>query len=1034
MVDPSFVTQIEMGSDVAAELDAAGFADAHEIGRGGFGVVYRCRQVALERVVAVKVLTVGMDEDRARFAREQHAMARLTSHPNIVPVLQVGETKSGQPFLVMPYCGQGNIQDRIQRLGALDVAEVLRLGVKMAGALACAHQAEIVHRDVKPANILYTDFGEPALGDFGIARTGSGFETAAGMFTGSPAYSAPEVLSGQPPNAASDVYGLGASLFTAMTGHVAFERRAGEMVMAQFARITTEPVPNLRGQGIPGVAAAIVDTAMARDPADRVSAIELGELIQRAQLQLGLPVTEMVLHGGNKDPGSDRRRTGPAVSPSAPLGGAAGGRLPATVASFVGREAESAQLQELLAASRMVTLIGMGGVGKTTLACHTAAALRPRFGDGLWWVELAELRQGGLLTEVVAAALGVRDQMGRALSDVLVDFLTPRHTLLVLDNCEHLIDHAAKLAETLLRDCPRMQILATSREVLDIEGEAVLRLSPLSCPALDDDPTLKDPTLKDPTLKDPTLKDLTVSTMAGYDAVRLFVQRARAAVPGFELDHRNAAAIGRCCARLDGLPLAIELAAARLRAMSAEQIAEELSDRFALLSNARRGAVTRRQSLAACVEWSYDLCAPPEQQLWCRLSVLAETFDLPTARGICGPDIPAHEFLDLLCALVDKSILLRTEDNGVVCFRLLETLRDYGKSRITDAEHTRLARRHADWYHHLLSDAEAQWFGPQQLQWIQRLTREMPNIREALQFSLTDSPPAAADMTADLRRFWAHHASLSEGCQWANRALAALSPEPSIGRVRTLFTAAHLSLRHGDPMTAAGHVAEARTLLEAVDDPVTRGQIDFYEGYTALIIGNLDQARDSLQQAMDTTDDFEVQTNARSAMSWLELVSGDARSALAWSEKGAELAQAGGGYEILAVALGTVGAAHWRLNDLDRAEQKLQQAIEIAIQVNDKYAVANALEVLAWVAESRHRPRQARQAVVLLAAAAEMSRISAAPLSCALFGTFHADCESRTRDQLSADEFQAAWHEGTALSLGDVAETFSVDLASFAKS
>ncbi len=994
---------------VASELAASGFADGQEIGRGGFGVVYRCRQVALERVVAVKVLTVRLDQDRARFAREQHAMARLTSHPNIVPVLQVGETTSGHPFLVMPYCGQGNIHERIHRLGALDVAEVLRLGVKMAGALACAHRAEIVHRDVKPANILYTDYGEPALGDFGIARTGGdGFETAAGVFVGSPAFAAPEVLSGQPPSAASDVYGLGASLFTAMTGHVAFERRAGEKMMAQFVRITTEPVPDLRGQGIPEAAAAVVDTAMARDPADRASAIELGELIQRAQSQLGLPVTEMALHSGNKGPGSDRRRASSAVSVSVPVtGGGAGGRLPATVASFVGREAESAQLQELLATSRVVTLIGMGGVGKTTLACHTAANLRSQFADGLWWVELAELRQGGLLTEVVAAALGVRDQMGRALSDVLVDFLTPRHTLLVLDNCEHLIDDAAKLAEVLLRECPQVRILATSREILDIDGEAVLRLSPLSCPALDDNPTLR--------------------TLGGYEAIELFVQRARAAVPGFELDDGNAAAIARCCARLDGLPLAIELAAARLRAMSAEQIAEELSDRFALLSHARRGAITRRQSLAACVEWSYDLCTDAEQRLWCRLSVLAETFDLPTARGICGSgiyDIPAHEFLDLLCALVDKSILIRTEDNGVVLFRLLETLRDYGKSRMTGTEHTLLARRHADWYHQLLTDAEAQWFGPQQLHWIQRLTREMPNIREALQFNLTDSPAAAADMTADLRRYWVYHASLSEGCQWANRALAALSPEPSIGRIRALFAAAHLSLRHGDPATAAGRLAEARTLLEAVDDPVTRGRMDFFEGYNSLLGGNLDHARDCLQRAMATTEDFEAQVHSVSAMSWLDLICGDARSALAWSERGVELADARGDWAMRAVVMGSLGASHWHLDDVARAEQVLRDGLKLAFEINDKYAVANGLEVLAWISQARHP----HQAALLMAAAARISSASGAPLATFVLGDFHAECERQVREQLGADEFQKAWNEGTALSTAEVAAAISLEL------
>ncbi len=581
--DDLFATQHDAGSDIAAELGAAGFEGAREIGRGGYGVVYRCRQVALQRVVAVKVLTVKREEGRARFVREQQAMAQLTGHPNIVPVLKVGETASGRPFLVMPYCAQGCIQQRIARLGVLEVAEVLRLGVKMAGALACAHQAQIVHRDIKPANILYTDYGEPALGDFGIARTAGGFETAAGVLAGSPAFIAPEILSGEGPSAASDVYGLAASLFAGLTGHAAFERRAGEGVMAQFVRIAKEPLPDLREHGIPQEVAAVVDLAMARNPADRPSARELGELIQQVQSRLGLSVAEMTLQDSQEGDRSPSRSVAPAP------GSSGGGRLRSAVAGFVGRDTELAQLHELLSASRLVTLIGLGGVGKTTLAAHAAAELGRRFSDGVWWVELAELREGTLLTQVVAEALGVRDQMGRALREALVDFLGQRQTLVILDNCEHLIGDVAKLAEALLWDCPRLQILATSREVIDIEGEAVLRLDPLSCPTLDDDPTLR--------------------TLAGYEAVQLFVQRARAAMPGFELDADNATAIARCCARVEGLPLAIELAAARMRAMSAEEIAEQLSDRFGLLTHGRRGALSRRQSLAACVEWSYALCS-----------------------------------------------------------------------------------------------------------------------------------------------------------------------------------------------------------------------------------------------------------------------------------------------------------------------------------------------------------------------------------------------------------------------------------------
>ncbi len=989
-------TQHDVGG-IVAELSAAGFEDAREVGRGGYGVVYRCRQVGLRRVVAVKVLTVKREEDRARFVREQQAMAQLTGHPNIVPVLQVGETASGRPFLVMPYCAQGCIQQRIARLGVLEVAEVLRLGVKMAGALACAHRAQIVHRDIKPANILYTDYGEPALGDFGIARTAGGFETAAGVLAGSPAFIAPEILSGEGPSAASDVYGLAASLFAGLTGHAAFERRAGEGVMAQFVRITKEPLPDLREHDIPPEVAAVVDRAMARNPADRPSARELGELIQQVQSRLGLSVAEMTLQDSQQGEPSPSRSVAPAPESTG------GGRLPSRVASFVGRDTELAQLHELLSASRLVTLIGVGGVGKTTLAARVAAELGRRFSDGVWWVELAELREGTLLTQVVAEALGVRDQMGRALREALVEFLGQRQTLVVLDNCEHLIGDVAKLAEALLWDCPRLQILATSREVIDIEGEAVLRLDPLSCPALDDDPTLR--------------------TLAGYEAVRLFVQRARAARPGFELDADNATAIARCCARVEGLPLAIELAAARMRAMSAEEIAEQLSDRFGLLTHGRRGALSRRQSLAACVEWSYALCSDVEQRLWCRLSVLAASFDLPTARDICGEDVPAGEFLDLLCALVDKSILIRTEHHGVARFRLLETLRDYGSGRLTDSERLRLSRRHARWYHRLLADADAEWFGPQQVAWVLRLTREMPNIREALQFSLTDCPATAVDMTAALRWFWVNHAMLSEGCQWASRALAATAAEPSLQRIRALFTAAHLTLQHGDLATAVNWFAEARKHLEVVDDPVIRGRMNFTDGYTALLTGDVDHGRDCLGQAMAATDDFEVQANAMLAMSSLDLISGDAHGALGWSEKCLALSESRGECAVRAVAMGSSGAAHWRLGHPELAEQLLQQALQLSLQVNDTFGLTNGLEALAWITESLHKPRQA---VVLMAAAAEISRANGAPLAGSFVGGFHTDCERRIREQLSPEEFQKAWNEGATLNMSNVARAISL--------
>jgi class 3 adenylate cyclase len=305
-----------LAGGIVAELAAVGFADAVEVGRGGFGVVYRCQQVRLGRLVAVKVLTVEFEDNRARFVREQRAMAQLTGHPNIVSVLQIGEIPSGRPFLVMPYCAQGSMGDRIADVGALGVDEVLRLGVKMGAALASAHRLGIVHRDVKPANVLLTDYGEPALGDFGIARTaGAGFKTMTGLFVGSPAFSAPEIIGGAPADPACDVYGLGATLFFGLAGHAAFERRADEELVSQFARITGAALPDLREFGVPDDVASIVEQAMARNPADRPTAEGLGELLQGAQASHGFPVDTMALHGGHSVSAPRARPPGRAGGP-----------------------------------------------------------------------------------------------------------------------------------------------------------------------------------------------------------------------------------------------------------------------------------------------------------------------------------------------------------------------------------------------------------------------------------------------------------------------------------------------------------------------------------------------------------------------------------------------------------------------------------------------------------------------------------------------------------------------------------------------
>jgi serine/threonine-protein kinase PknK len=376
-VDPLAIRR-DLVPDIPAELCQAGFDNVDEIGHGGFGVVYRCAQPVLDRAVAVKVLTTDLDPDNLdRFLREQRAMGRLSGHPHIMNVLQVGVLASGRPFIVMPYHAKDSLEVLIRRHGPLDWCETLSIGVKLAGALEAAHRAGTLHRDVKPGNILLTDYGEPQLTDFGIARIAGGFETATGVITGSPAFTAPEVLEGASPTPASDVYSLGATLFCALTGHAAFERRTGEQVIAQFLRVTSQPIPDLRAQGLPADVAAIIEQAMARDPADRpATAAEFGDELRAVQRSNGVTVDEMPRP---VELGVERRKSPLARSVHRDTGGtptfqtpptpATKYRPPVPTSSLVARS----RLTDVLRAGgrrRLILIHAPSGFGKSTLAAQ----------------------------------------------------------------------------------------------------------------------------------------------------------------------------------------------------------------------------------------------------------------------------------------------------------------------------------------------------------------------------------------------------------------------------------------------------------------------------------------------------------------------------------------------------------------------------------------------------------------------------------------------------------------------------------------
>nr|WP_245650412.1 serine/threonine-protein kinase [Nocardia harenae] len=488
-------------AEIVAELAGMGLAEAATIGRGGFGVVFRCVQAALGRVVAVKVLSSDLDaESRARFLREEQAMGRLSGHPNILDILQVDVTPSGLPIIVMPFCVRGSLDDTLREQGPLGWADTLRAGVRLAGAIESAHRAGILHRDVKPANVLLSAYGEPQLTDFGIARIPGGFRTSGNLITGSPAYTAPEVLGGQEPSVRSDVYGLGATLFAVLTGHAAFERQAGEKVVAQFLRITTQPVPDLREHAIPDDVADVIERAMAHDPDERPeSAYAFGELLRAVQRAHGRPPDEMALplvadagfggpDGGvvaaGEDAGPEPTRRGTPPAGTVPPTPATKFRPPTPLRAPV-RRGELLHLLRAGGLRRLALIHAPAGYGKSTLAAQWRAELQERGIAAAWiGIDADDDAASWFLAHMIEAIHRVRPDIGLGLCQVLeerpedgvgyvvatlIDELhsSDEPVVVLIDDWHRITDEGARgVLDTLLGNgCHHLRFVLATREL-----------------------------------------------------------------------------------------------------------------------------------------------------------------------------------------------------------------------------------------------------------------------------------------------------------------------------------------------------------------------------------------------------------------------------------------------------------------------------------------------------------------------------------------------------------------------------------------
>ncbi|MFI7632818.1 ATP-binding protein [Nonomuraea sp. NPDC049400] len=648
----------------------------------------------------------------------------------------------------------------------------------------------------------------------------------------------------------------------------------------------------------------------------------------------------------------------------------------------------------------MLSLTGTGGVGKTRLALRLAELLRDKYRDGAEVVELGPLETGDLLEPAVAAALGLRDAPPD-LMGALVEHLSAKRMLLVLDNCEHLGEVCARFVERLLQGAPHVQVLVTSRQRLGVYGEQVLRVQPLPVPC----------------------PGRTVREVARHDAVRLFVERAAHVVPGFSLGVGNVERVARLVRRLEGIPLAIELAAARLRTLSLERLTDELDERFDVLTGGAPTALPQHRTLRATMVWSFRLCSAAEQRLWARLSIFPGGADLDTAEKVCsGEGIDPLDVLDLLSGLVDKSVLVR---DGLGC-RMPESLRAYGSERLTPSERRLLRERFVGHYRELAQAHRLDQLVPDQLERYQALRRELPNVRAALEISLSEPPlaPAGLETASAMWCFWLLSGALNEGRYWLERGLELL-PEAGRARATALWVDSMLALRQGNLGAAMPRLEECRAIARQTGNEDILPYAVRTEGVAAFSSGEgrrgLALLRESLALHRARHDMDGVLFNLYFAAAYGS--SEDPAQAAGFGEELLELCESHHTLVSRAYAQLALAVAWWNLGDRPRAEALVTAATEFAGQNDDRWCLAQCLEVLAWVACAREEHERA--AGLLGAAHALWQAAGASPERLCYHAPSHERCRDQTRRTLGRGAFTSAFRQGARLGTGQ-AVTFAV--------
>lgn len=889
-----------------------------KLGEGGMGVVYLAKDTKLNRKVAIKFLPdyiSANSEIRNRFKIEAQAAAAI-NHPNIATIYAIEEIDH-EMFIVMEYIDGKELKDIIERMYVgseniqpIQVNDVINYAIQIAEGLDAAHKKGIIHRDIKPSNIMVNNNNQIKIMDFGLAKTANDIHlTKTGITIGTVAYMSPEQISSEKIDHRTDIWSFGIVLFKLLTGRMPFRGEYEPAMLYSIVHEAPERLEQYRAD-IPEQLQIIVDKSLQKNIDARYQ--NMTEILSSLQNLLAEKEFKFSIHSSS-EPQNIKSNN-----------------LPVQLTSFVGRNSEIAEIKSLLVKVRMLTLTGPGGTGKTRLAIQVGADLIDDFKNGIFFVPLASVNDPKVVASTIAQALKVNVPGEQSPVESLKQYLYDKQMLLILDNFEQILKSAVLISD-LLVSCSKLKVLVTSRASLHISGEQEFPVSPLSLPDLK--------------------KESSFEILSKSEAITLFVQRAQTVKPDFKLDHKNASTVAKICIRLDGLPLAIELAAARIKLFTPESILPRLENRLKLLVGGPRDLPNRQQTLKGAIEWSYNLLNEDEKKLLRRLSVFTGGCTLEAAEEVCNiiNDLKI-DILEGIASLVDKSLLKQSEQSR---FLMLETIREFGLEYLNNCGELEIFKKaHRDLFLKFSEEAESQLKGPNQKDWLKKLDQEHDNLRTAFDWSLTiNDIKTGMRFGAALWRYWLIHGFLNEGRERLTNLLENSNSSVDMEiRAKVLNGAGTLAQNQADYPSARSSFEESLSLHQYRKDKQGIATLLNNLGWIAFRLGDYTAAKSLSAQSLDLHKEMNNNPGIATSLNNLGFVAhhqGNYTEAHSFHHESLMIRRKLGNKRNVAFSLSNLGWAIQKQCNYDQASEIHKEALALLQELGDKQLFAFAVNIFA---------------------------------------------------------------------------------------